>query len=46
MGSGPGSRNLGPPAALASDVTQPMGFGNLGQWLGQIQVKGHLRHPT
>lgn len=27
IGSGPGSRNLGPPAAVASCVTQPMGLG-------------------
>mmetsp|Transcript_96887 Transcript_96887/g.312853 ORF Transcript_96887/g.312853 Transcript_96887/m.312853 type:complete len:214 (-) Transcript_96887:1043-1684(-) len=31
IGSGPGSRNLGPPAAVASWVTQPMGFGNCGE---------------
>mmetsp|Transcript_69286 Transcript_69286/g.218933 ORF Transcript_69286/g.218933 Transcript_69286/m.218933 type:complete len:274 (-) Transcript_69286:561-1382(-) len=30
IGSGPGSRNLGPPAAVASCVTQPMGLGNCG----------------
>jgi len=31
MGSGPASRNFGPPADEASCVTQPMGFGNSGE---------------
>mmetsp|Transcript_40130 Transcript_40130/g.128855 ORF Transcript_40130/g.128855 Transcript_40130/m.128855 type:complete len:212 (-) Transcript_40130:860-1495(-) len=30
MGSGPGSKNFGPPADVASCVTHPIGFGNCG----------------
>merc|ERR1719247_981720 len=30
IGSGPGSRNFGLPAAVASEVTHPIGFGNCG----------------
>mmetsp|Transcript_35450 Transcript_35450/g.98079 ORF Transcript_35450/g.98079 Transcript_35450/m.98079 type:complete len:225 (+) Transcript_35450:52-726(+) len=31
IASGPGSRNLGPPAAVASCVTHPIGLGNSGE---------------